>query len=456
MNLTTEGQIEGTPAIMLIDTGATTTLLTRFGTDKRALRRNPIVRAFAGVGGLSRVFRVPINHFQIGPIRSEQMGSLLEIDEMGSRPDFDAIVGSDFLLTMDIEISLAEKKIKYFSPQNCEDTFLGYWNPNAVVVPMEFSGNSRRPMIEVAINGVKMNALIDTGSYVSTIAVSAAARAGVDLSSPGVKQSGRVAGVGQKQIRLHEATFKTFAVGDETIQNAALQISDDLINADFDIILGTDFLRSHRVLFAVSQKNVYLSYNGGPPFNKGAANSWVEKEAETGNGYAQFKLGVAGLNSNDNASRIAGKTWMDKAVANKNLPALHFMALQLGQDGRYVDSVALFEQVFELDSYDITAQLEMFVMRTKAGQLEQAKRGLTQGMAQFKWAPWPAPITDYYLGKIELDDLLREANSESDLANRRRCDVYHHAGALQDALGQAAQVKVLSDKATAECGANLI
>jgi len=137
---------------------------------------------------------------------------------------------------------------------------------------------------------------------------------------------------------------------------------------------------------------------------------------------------------------------MELAVANKNLPALHYMALKYGEDGRYADSVGLYQQVLALDAYDMNAQLEMYLMRIRAGQPEHAKSGLEQAMANFKWPPWPAPITQYYLGKMSLTDLPSEANSESDLAKRRQCEAYRYASALQTALGQSGQDKDLSDK----------
>jgi hypothetical protein len=33
-----------------------------------------------------------------------------------------------------------------------------------------------------------------------------------------------------------------------------------------DVVLGADFLRAHRILFAMSQHRLYMSYLGGDPF----------------------------------------------------------------------------------------------------------------------------------------------------------------------------------------------
>ncbi len=452
MSVTMAGEINRTPAVMLLDTGATDTYLTRLGTDKRSLRMDPSTTVVTGVGGMSRVFRAPIRHLQIGPIKSEQYdGSLMAIDQMGKRPDFDIIVGTDFLMETDLEISLAEKTVKFFSPKNCEKTFLGYWDPNAVVVPMLFERDRKRPMMEVLLNGVKMKALIDTGATMSVVTRSAAARAGVTPTSAGVSKAGQTGGIGSRIINLHNARFKTFAVGDETINNPVLMLMD-VERPGYDLILGTDFLRAHRVLFAVSQNSVYLSYIGGAPFNDANNSTWIENEAKAGNGYGQFLMAMGGFRSGNEEGALAGREWLNKSVAGKNPLALHFLASEHASRGRTAESVAVYEQLIAIDSYDLTTQLELFEVRTMNGQADKAKAGLSAALAQFRWPRWPAPIAEYFLGKSTLDDLLRQARNESDLASRRECEVYRHARAYQSALGDAATAKTLAAKAKESCG----
>ena len=453
MNITVEGKLNDTPAVMLIDTGATDTFLTRLATDKLQIFRSPTLAYVTGIGGRSRLYEAKIRNIAIGPIRSDQRGSLMAIDEMGSRPDMHALVGADFLLQMDLEISLAEKQVRFFSPTNCEKTFLGYWDPAAVEVPMLLGDNEQRPIVEVRVNGVKLRALIDTGATVSSITLKGAGKAGVTLNAPGVKRSGTTTGIGQKTLDLHRATFATFSIGDETINNPILQMhASDL--PSFDVILGTDFMRAHRMLFAVSQKKLYLSYIGGQPFSAGDehANAWVEQEAKAGNSYAQYLLGMGWLSNGDAASNATGMALMDQALASKNYPAMRFMAVHHAAQGRHAQALALYDSLLASDPYDLTAQLEVFVVRHQAGQGELAKPALAKVMEKFRWPPWPAPIVDYYLGKVSLDELLRLASKEDQVAKRRRCEVFTHARSLQAAMGQAEQASALQAKAQPDCG----
>jgi len=76
---------------------------------------------------------------------------------------------------------------------------------------------------------------------------------------------------------------------------------------------------------------------------------------------------------------------------------------------------------------------------------------LTAAIAQFKWPRWPAPIADYYLGTSTLDDVLRQARKENDVAVARVCEVYGHAQAIKDALGQVELAEALAAKAKESC-----
>jgi len=454
LELTMQGEINGTPAVLLIDTGASDTWLTRFGTDKRGLRRQRTLNAAIGVGGITRLDNVAIKSFKVGPIDSDGRGSLLVIDETGERAEYDAIVGASFLLQRDMELSLADKTIKFFEPHDCSRTFLGYWDSNAVDLPMQLDSDYARPVIDIEINGIKMKALMDTGATGTSISAAAARRAGVLLDGPGVTSTGPTSGVGKKLVNTYKATFRSVAIGHEVIKNPVLRITEQESEA-FDVTLGTDFLRAHRVLFAVSQNKVYLSYVGGPPFNSGKLDPWVEHEAKGGNGYAQFRLAAMGLDSSDPAVQADARGWLLKAVA-ANVPlALRWKAQEHSHAGQHPAAVTLYEKLVSQDPHDMTAQLELFAMRLKAGQAEQAKPALAKAMAGFVWPTWPAPIGDYYLGRISLDALFKEARSDKDLAGRRQCEVLRHAHALQDALQQAAPAAELAARAKTECGVEL-
>lgn len=210
-----DGPIDGTPATLLVDTGAFDTQLTMNGANRRDLNLHMTGRYVEGVGGHSRVYSTRLKEFSIGPARSARRTELLAIGQANLTPAFDGIAGSPFLLQTDLEVDLRNKQAKMFRPMT------------ATTTPSSTNGRKRR------------------------------------WCCPS-----RAACVGSALAPHWTATFKTVQLGGETINNAELGIIDSQGAAPADLLLGQDFLRTHRVLFAMSQKKMYFAYLGGEPFSR--------------------------------------------------------------------------------------------------------------------------------------------------------------------------------------------
>ena len=117
-----------------------------------------------------------------------------------------------------------------------------------------------------SINGTDIRVLFDSGAYVSTLTLKAAARAGVRPDSPGVVSGGVTGGFGRNLTPSYIAPFASFKLGNEDIHNTRLRIADfDLGEAD--MLIGPDFFLSHRIYVANGQQKLYFTYNGGPVFD---------------------------------------------------------------------------------------------------------------------------------------------------------------------------------------------
>ncbi|MFP5392373.1 MAG: hypothetical protein ACLGI6_12655, partial [Gammaproteobacteria bacterium] len=99
--------------------------------------------------------------------------------------------------------------------------------------------------------------------------------------------------------------------------------------------------------------------------------------------------------------------------------------------------------------------LGLFTARAKAQGVAEARKRLQAAMTALRWPVWPAPVTDYYLGKLSLDELLREAVKDADgdklTTQLRRCEVFEYAAGLQGALGDGAQLNAVSARMAGEC-----
>ena len=232
-----------------------------------------------GTGGESKVYTAFVNDIKIGKVGWH--GVNLEVTWDTDLP-YGAIVGANFLFQNDVEFSLRDKEIRFFEPKDCDNAFLGYWDKNAVAIRLdEMAPDDLRPTVEITANGKKLRALIDSGAPLTSIDVAAAARLGVTPQSPGAIAVGAVGGVGTHENDAWTVPLDDITIGDETISHPRILMlnlygslykdeharwAGEYVEGQPPVILGEDFLRSHRLLVAMSQHTLYFSYVGGVVF----------------------------------------------------------------------------------------------------------------------------------------------------------------------------------------------
>ncbi|WLI88440.1 aspartyl protease family protein [Massilia sp. R2A-15] len=452
-----DGFINGKPAPMMVDTGSNKTWLTNQLAERLDLRQRATGNIVKGVGGETRLYSARVDDFQVGPTHTGKRYFEV-IGETGMTPEFDALVGADFLFQADVEISLAEKAVRFFRPTNCSgDSYLAYWG-DAVEVP--FTGTffeSRNPTFTVELNGVKLNAIIDSGASRSFVFIGGARKAGVNTDSAGVVKVPGASGIGSETLAQWRTVFKTLSIGGEVIRDAELNISADPNTGrqDADLLLGVDFLRSHRVLFAMDQRRLYISYLGGDIFSRDsvAIEPWLQKEADQGNPNAQYALATKYLAGSGAAhDAAAAAVWMDKAAHQGHPRAAYQVGTWMLHSGKSAESAALFRNVLSKHPDEHRAALFLFLAQLQGGDSAGAARDLAAHFADDKQRNWPAPVADFYLGRIDAAQLVALAGKKQ--ANTRffTCDAKLLVSELAGAQGDKDKAKTLADAWRAECG----
>ncbi|MGZ3276255.1 MAG: aspartyl protease family protein, partial [Caulobacteraceae bacterium] len=181
--------------------------------------------------------------------------------------EVDGLLGQAFLKSVDVEYDLGGGMVRLAKAEGCSGVNMAYWAKDGTaysVMPLEWIDRDR-PHTEAAvyINGVRMRAVFDTGSTSSFITESAAARAGIRTSDPGVVPVGEGLGL-DGSFKSWVGTFASVKIGDEEIRSAPMVIGQS--GAEFDVLIGADFFLSHHIYVANSQEKIYFTYSGGPPF----------------------------------------------------------------------------------------------------------------------------------------------------------------------------------------------
>lgn len=259
-------KINGKEVHFLADSGAFYSTMTRRAAAQTAVRGRGSAK---GVGGVSGAINMDIGvaeSFELAGLTFNSVTFLLGADVMGD--DVAGLLGQNVLGSLDVEYDLANGVIRIFRVQDCDGAFLAYWAADQRAGMLPMAPRSRlKPHIIVpaSVNGQPIRALLDTGASTSMLKVTAAARAGVKISSEGVIGTAATYGISGRPMDTWLAPVSSFAFGDEEIRNTRLRISKVELE-DAEMLIGADFFLSHRIFVSNSQSRLYFTYNGGPVF----------------------------------------------------------------------------------------------------------------------------------------------------------------------------------------------
>ncbi len=449
LQATIPGTTNGKPARMLMDTGAEISALTETYAEKLDLNLQSTGRWVTGIGGDARLYNARVDEMTVGPTRAG-VSTMRVIGATGGKPAFDVVVGAPFLLQADLEMNLADREIKFFRPQNCKDSFLGYWK-DAHVTEIEYNWRTTRgpnPHFTVQLNGHPLDAMIDSGADTTVIELDAARRAGLRLDAPDVKKLGNIAGVGESKVAYWSAHFDKLVIGDENILDARIGVMESQGDRNVDIMLGRDFLRQHRVLFAKSQKKLYISYIGkGDVFVSHATTiePWLQREADEGNPDAEYQLAAmyrtGGIVPQDLAK---ANHWIQLAARHGHPRAELVVGRMLMASGRDAEAAPHLRAALDQLPEDGHAALSLYIARLRSGQAALGQQELDTAFKVNK--NWPAPVAQFYLGRLDMAGVFAQAAQAAktpDIARRRVCDSTAAVADLYAAQGKAADAAAL-------------
>lgn len=283
--LTTTGQINGHDMRVLIDTGSFQSMAVDAAVRQAGLHPVQMQHVrLVGAGGETAAEDVVVRNLKFGDFTVHGERLLVTPGKMG---DVGLILGADVLSRVDVEIDLAHNVVRLWQPRNCEHTALAYWSKKFVMVPLKHRGGSyfsgNKFGLDVLVDGKKIRASLDTGSYVSLMSLETARSLGFDQYRMQAEKHAGIRGTFGQVLPDYVATFDTFQMGQLTVKHAKFRIADLSKASEYsrtgtrfkqrredlpDLTIGEDFLRADHVMIANSQHILYFTYNGGQMFQR--------------------------------------------------------------------------------------------------------------------------------------------------------------------------------------------
>ncbi len=276
-----DGTINDQPLKMIVDTGSQWTTMPGALATRLDVALAHASHYEVGFGGKSEISSGRLQELSLGRFQWHKL-KVAVAWSVGGLPD--VLVGADLLLENDVELD--GKQLVFFAPSGCDDASLGYWGDDVPSVPTEpVVGKDLRTNIVVQVNGQPVRALVDSGAPTTILDSAAARRLGANPDDPSA-QLGKSGGIGSHVTSMSAATFDSIAIGPEVVHHPRIRVGnlwqgvrDDIhemgteryVAEQPEMILGADFIRSHRLLFATSQRRLYFSYIGGEVFRVPAA-----------------------------------------------------------------------------------------------------------------------------------------------------------------------------------------
>ncbi|MBE7218706.1 MAG: aspartyl protease family protein [Caulobacteraceae bacterium] len=261
--------VNGADALFVADSGAFFSMITPAAAAQLhlQLRAAPPNLRLSGVGGVADPSLTTVKRFKLAGAEIPDIDFLVAGGDTGAATV--GLIGQNVLGMADVEYDLEHGAIRLMRAHGCGRTNLAYWagaKPYSVVRLAWLQGPAKFTVVTVKVNGADVRALLDSGANLSSLSLDAARRAGIRTDGPGVEPAGVARGIGRRAVHTWIAPVQSFKIGDEEIKNTHLRISE-LDFRDADMLLGADFLLSHRVFVANSQNEMFFTYDGGPVFN---------------------------------------------------------------------------------------------------------------------------------------------------------------------------------------------
>ncbi len=220
-----------------------------------------------GVGGVVQLNTGLLEDVDTGhAIAKDQafMVSDLSVMTLRGKKLADGVLGYDFLDNFDIAFDLPDNRISLYFIQHC-DSPVAPWAGDFDAETLNINRTSLNETIPYEIDDQRLQGMIDSGAYSTLVSQAALDHAGLKpVASLNLAKTGF--GVGNLPFSYQIEQFASAAIGAEQFGDVWLRVGGRSLADLADVIVGEDYLWTHRVFISNSTQTALLGLYV-PPHN---------------------------------------------------------------------------------------------------------------------------------------------------------------------------------------------
>ena len=183
------------------------------------------------------------------------VGAIPSAEIAGQR--IDGLLGRDFLSPFDLLLDPAAATLTLYDVHGCAGPFLPWKHPYVAI-------QAKQPMdtamvLPVTLDGVALQALLDTGATASVLTARGMVRLGLTSAHMARDAQSQARGVGPQPARMWQHRFASLLVGADRTANPLLWVAAIRVVPFVDMLLGEDWLAGRRVWISFATSQVFVA-----------------------------------------------------------------------------------------------------------------------------------------------------------------------------------------------------
>ncbi len=266
-------QVNDVTLPFVLDTGAQRSLVTDTTVQRAALRLDQWASTTVkGISGYERHRNADPASLALGGIalrrRTLARDSTLTVGPLPQNAfashDIAGLLGADFLGGFDLDLDMPRGRLALYRVTGCTAPSLGRSLPWPTGHTTLAASAPIRDVLTfpVALDGVPLQAEIDTGSAIGLLTASGINRMGLSATVLARDPGGSVHGVGRFAVVMHRHRFGALQIGGERIAAPAVWAAPVHLLPIVDLLVGGDWLRGRRVWFSYATSEIFVAAGG--------------------------------------------------------------------------------------------------------------------------------------------------------------------------------------------------